>query len=100
MARELPVSIIVAGGSVLALWLYVRLGERRPRSMKGAVVHALLALAALSSTSLVLGQLLAPGVSHTERLVGLLVILLPATTYAFLATLYVFEHLQRRLYAR
>jgi hypothetical protein len=100
VARELPVSIVVAGGSVLALWLYVRLGERRPRSMKGAVVHALLALAALSSTSLVMGQLLGTGVSHTERLVGLLVILLPAITYAFLATLYVFEHLQRRLYAR
>ena len=98
--RELPVLIVVAGGSVLALWLYVRLGNRRPHSMKGAIVHALFALAALSSVPLVMGQLLGAGMSHNEGIVGLLGILLPAITYTFLATLYVFEHLQRRLYAR
>jgi uncharacterized membrane protein len=100
VARELPVLIVVSGGSVLALWLYVRLGGRRPRSMQGAIVHALLALAALGSVPLVMELFLGRGRSHNEEVVGLLVILLPAITYAFLATLYVFEHLQRRLYAR
>jgi hypothetical protein len=47
-----------------------------------------------------MGQLLGAGMSHNEALVGLLGMLLPAITYTFLATLYVFEHLQRRLYAR
>ena len=92
--------IVVAGGSVLALWLYVRLGERRPRSMKIATVHVLFALAAMSAVPLVMDQLLGTALSHGERLVGLLGILLPAITYTFLATLYIFEQLQRRLYAR
>ena len=100
MARELPELIVVTGGSVLALWLYVRFGDRRPRSMRGAIVHALFALAALGAAQLVTQLVLGPAKSHSEGVVGLLVILLPAITYAFLATLYVFEHLQRRLYAR
>ena len=100
VARELPELIVVTGGSVLALWLYVRLVDRRPRSMKGAIVQALFALAALSAAPLVMELVLGQAKSHSEGVVGLLVILLPAITYAFLATLYLFEHLQRRLYAR
>lgn len=100
MGRELPVLVVTVGGSLLALWLYVRLGERRPRSMKWAIVHAVIALAALSSTPFVMVQLLGKGMSHDQALVALLGIVLPAITYTFLATLYVFEHLQRRLYAR
>lgn len=100
MAREVPVLIVVTGGGVLALWIYVRLGEQRPHSMKGAIAHALFALAALSAVPLVMELLLGRTQSHNEGVFGLLVVLLPASTYAFLATLYVFEHLQRRLYAR
>lgn len=100
VARELPVLVVVAGGSVLALWLYVRLGERRPRSMRGVLIHSLLALAALGSVPLVMGGLLGEGLSHDQALFALLVIFLPVITYAFLATLYLLEQLQRRLYAR
>jgi hypothetical protein len=100
VGRELPVLIVISGGSVLALWLYVRLGDRRPRSMKAAIVHGLFAVAALSAVPLVMGELLGTSISHNEALGGLLGILLPAITYTFLATLYFFEHLQRRLYAR
>ena len=100
VARELPVLIVVAGGSVLALWLYVRLGERRPRSMRQVLVHSLLALAAVGSVPLVLGGVVGESVTHDQALVALLGVVLPAFTYAFLATLYLLEQLQRRLYAR
>jgi hypothetical protein len=100
VGRELPVLLVTTGGSLLALWLYVRLGERRPQSLKGAIVHCVIALAALSATPIVMAQLLGTGMSHDQALVGLLGILLPAITYTFLATLYLFEHLQRLLYAR
>jgi hypothetical protein len=97
---EAPVLVVTLGGSLLALWLYVRLGERRPRSLKGAIIHCVIALSALSAAPILMAQLLGRGMSHDQALVGLLGILLPAITYTFLATLYLFEHLQRRLYDR
>lgn len=100
MPRELPVLLVTIGGSLLALWLYVRLGGRKPRSLKGAIVHCVIALAALSAAPILMAQILGRGMSHDEALFGLLFIVLPAITYTFLASLYLFEHLQRRLYAR
>jgi hypothetical protein len=100
MGRELPVLIVVAGASVLALWLYVRLGDRRPRSLKRAIVQVLVALAALSAAPPLMAWVLGEPISRGQALVALLVIFLPAMTYTFLAVLHFFEHLQRRLYLR
>jgi hypothetical protein len=94
------VFIAVSGASLLALWLYVRLGNRRPRSLRGSIVQVLLALGALAVAPLVMEALLDAGRSDGRALVALLVVFLPAMTYTFLAVLYFFEHLQRRLFLR
>jgi hypothetical protein len=99
MARGLPVLIMTAGASVLALWLWVRLGELRPHSLRSALVHAVLAVAALNGVSFAMGSVVGEDPSRGAAMVGLLAMFLPAMTYAFLASLYVLEQIQRRLYA-
>jgi hypothetical protein len=99
MGRELAVLIVAAGGSVLALWLYVRLGDRRPRSLRRAVAHTLVAVVALEGVSPAIGIVFGEDPSHRSAIAALMGIFLPAMTYVFLASLYVIEQLQRRLYA-
>ena len=98
--QGLPVLIAVAGAGLLALWLYVRFGSRRPRSLRRAGVQVVLGLVALAVAPVVMTQLLGDPISHRGALLALLGIFLPAMTYTFLAVLYFFEHLQRRLYLR
>jgi hypothetical protein len=100
VGRESTVLIVTSGGAVLALWLHVRLGERRPRSLRAAVVHAILAGALLGVLPQLLDVLIGEEPSHRADVAALLGIFLPIMTYMFLASLYVIEQLQRRLYAR
>ena len=100
MGPEASVLGITAGGGVLALWLYVRCVARRPRTMRGAVAHAVAAATALSLMPPVIGAIIGDEPSVPEGVATLVGMLLPALTYMFLASLYVMEHLQRRLYTR
>ena len=99
MARGLPVFVVTAGASVLALWLWVRLGDRRPQTLRHAFVHAVVAVVALNGVSFAVGSVVGEDPSRRAAMVGLLGMFLPALTYAFLASLYVLEQIQRRLYA-
>jgi hypothetical protein len=96
----LLVHCLVAGGSFLALWLYVRLGARRPRSRRSLGAHIVLAGIGLVVTPLAVGAIVGPDPSPGSAGIALFAVFLPAMTYAFLAALFLIEHLQRSLYAR
>jgi hypothetical protein len=88
----LPQAMIVAG-SVLGLWLYVRLGNWRPKSLGLIIGHFSAAVVALVFVHAALdvstaGQ--SPGAT-----VALFAFFLPAVTNAFLAAMYLLERLQR-----
>jgi hypothetical protein len=88
----------VAAGFVLALWLYVRLGSWRPKSVERVLAHAgiaLLVLALLQATVDVTSAGRSP--RATAALLGFY---LPAVTHAFLSGLYLLVHLQRALTTR
>jgi hypothetical protein len=76
------------GTAALALWSYVRWPGAAPRSMRGAIVRAAVAILLLQvgSTLLGFGVEAAPGVAATVVVVVLVV--LPVLTYAFLASIW------------
>jgi hypothetical protein len=100
MSPQLAVFAAVSAAGLLALWLWVRLGERRPRSFGGAALHAAAALVVLSIMPLVFARAIGPSPSKGDQVLALLTVFLPSLTYMWLASLYVLEQVQRRLYAR
>lgn len=80
---------ITAGAALLALWCYVRWPSTAPPTLRGAVLRALIALPLLQVAAVTLGA--ATGRSRELTLLALLVVVLGALTYAFLATLWVFR---------
>ena len=94
------VHAMTAGASLLALWLFVRLGDRRPRSLRSVIVHLVVAALLVAVCPLVMDRFVRAGESPTAAAVGLFGVFLPAMTYVFLAALYLLEQLQRTLYAR
>lgn len=96
-ASVLP-NAMVAGGSVLALWVYVRLGSWRPKSFGRILIHVVIAALALSLLQISID--VASAGRSTSGTLTLFAFFLPAVTYAFLAALYLLEHLQRALSVR
>ena len=94
------VHTMAAGASVLALWLFVRLGDRRPGSFRIVVVHLVIAGVLVAACPLVMERFVHAGDSPGAAAAGLFGVFLPAMTYVFLAALYLLEHLQRAMYAR
>lgn len=94
------VHAMAAGSSLLALWVFVRLGERRPRSLRLVVVHLVIASVLLSISPLVMERFVGAGESSGAAALGLFGVFLPAMTYVFLAALYLLDQLQRVLHAR
>lgn len=90
----------LSAAGVLALWLWVRLGERRPRSFSGAAIHAVAAAAVLGLMPLAFERSVGPSASKGDQVLALLTVFLPSMTYVCLVALYVLEQVQRRLYAR
>ena len=91
---------IVAGAAVLALWSYVRLGPRRPRSRVAMCVHVVAAVAGLALGPNAVGWIVAD--SDSTRLVALALfgVFLPTMTYVFVAALFVLERVQQSLSMR
>jgi hypothetical protein len=96
-AAALPQAMIVAG-SVLGLWLYVRLGAWRPKSFGRLLGHLGVAVTALTVFHALIDVDAAGRALATT--IALFVFFLPAVTHAFLAALYLLEHLQRALTTR
>lgn len=91
---------MAAGASLLALWVFVRLGERRPQSLRWVIVHLAIAGLLVSGCPFVMDRFVRAGESPEAAAVGLFGIFLPAMTYVFLAALYLLDQLQRTLHAR
>ena len=101
MSPALLVHALVAGGSLLALWIYVRLGERRrPASFRRAGAHMALAGVALALAPVAIAELMGGSRSPLLAAVGLFVVFLPVMTYVFLAALFVLAELQRARWAQ
>jgi len=99
MTKDALLFAIIAGAGALAVWLYVRLAARRPKTFGRACAHGLVAAIVLACVPFAMDFM------HSQRsdagaFASLLGGFLPALTYMFLASLYVMEHLQRRIYAR
>jgi hypothetical protein len=79
--------MLVVAAAALALWVDVRLGERSPRSPTHVVLHAATAWAAVGVVVPLVVMLVDP-TSQIRTLTGLLGLLLPSWTYAYLAMLW------------
>ena len=91
---------IAAGAGLLAIWVYARLGERRPRSVRAIGLHLAAALLLLGLTPAAISALGGTVFSNAEIVGGLFGVLLPALTYLFLSALWLFTLLQRALSLR
>ena len=98
-----PVALVhalVLGGGLLALWIYVRLGERRPQSLALVCVHVIAAGIALGFVPDAFARVTGEREAAPILAVGLFGVFLPAMTYTFVAALLLIEQLQRALYRR
>lgn len=91
---------IVAGAAVLALWTYVRLGSRRPRSRAAMSVHIVAAVIGLALGPNAVGWIVADSDSSRLVAIALFGVFLPTMTYVFVAALFVLERLQQALSLR
>jgi uncharacterized BrkB/YihY/UPF0761 family membrane protein len=100
MSNDALVQGLVIGAALLALWFYVRLGERRPTSLARIIAHAIVAGIGLTLAPRGIAWLIGDTESPNLAAAGLFGIFLPVMTYVFLSALFVFEKLQRALYSR
>ena len=96
-AAALPNAMVV-GASLLAIWAYVRLGTRRPKSFRRIVGHVAAATVALIVFHAVFDAESAGRAAGTTA--ALFAFFLPAVTYGFLSALYFLEHVHRALNPR
>jgi hypothetical protein len=89
---------IVIAGSVLALWLYVRLGAWRPSSLVRVLIHVGVAVVLVTALHATID--FAEAGRSSRGVAALFALFLPAMTYSFLCALYLLEHLHRSLSLR
>lgn len=100
MNSFLLVHALVAGSGLLALWIYVRLGDRRPKSPARVWAHVCAALVGLVLAPNLVGWIIGGSESARLTAAGLFGVFLPTMTYVFVAALFILERLQRALYLR
>jgi hypothetical protein len=79
--------------AVLAIWVYVRLGERAPTALSRIILHAIVALVALRGARVAVAEGVHPG-ELAQSILVLFGILLPALVYVFVASLWVLRTIQ------
>jgi hypothetical protein len=100
LSSALLVHGFVVGGAVLALWIYVRLGERRPTSFRVVCAHVLLAGVGLALAPRGVAMFIGDSTSPLVLSLGLFALFLPTMTYLFLTALFFLDRLQRSMLAR
>lgn len=100
MSSTLLVHSFVVAGAALALWIYVRLGERRPKSFRVVCVHVAFALVGLALAPRGIAMIIGDSTSPVVLATGLFGLFLPVMTYLFVTALLFLERLQRSLVAR
>ena len=84
---------LTAGGFVLASWVDARLGDSRPDTPKQRMGHVVAGLVLLEASVGALYLVQAAGVPHSVFMVAVLVLFLPALTYALLTGLWLLRML-------
>lgn len=81
------IAAIAGGAAALAIWSFLRWPAMAPRKFGGAIVHGILAFGCLQVAGSALGLL----ADRSEQAVplALIALVVPALTYAFLATLWI-----------
>ena len=87
MTAAALIAAIAVGAAFLAVWSFVRWPAAAPGTISGAVLHAILAFGGLQVAAIALGR--AAISSEPAAGLTLILIVLPALTYAFLAALWV-----------
>jgi hypothetical protein len=87
VSRESFVSLLLVGSALLALWIDVRLGTRRPSSFKVIVLNCALAFVALRMIGVAAGALLSPD-APVRTIAALFLVIQPMFVYVFLASLW------------
>jgi hypothetical protein len=100
LSSTLLVHALVVGGAVLALWIYVRLGERRPTSFRVVCAHVLLAAVGLALAPRGVAMFIGDSTSPFVLSLGLFALFLPTMTYLFLTALFFLDRIQRSMLAR
>jgi len=81
------IAAIAFGAALLAVWSYLRWPGAAPNTIASAILHAILAFGALQVAAIGLGRAAASSDYAAE--LALILVVLPALTYAFLAALWV-----------
>jgi hypothetical protein len=100
MSRELLVNAFVVGAAALALWLWTRLGDRKPESLKLVLVHLALAVVVLGLMPIGISEVIGDAPSAGLAALGLFGLFLPTMTYVMLCALWFFERLNHSLHMR
>ncbi|MDX6438560.1 MAG: hypothetical protein QOF45_1143 [Gaiellaceae bacterium] len=87
MSNSAFVFVLAAGAGVLALWIHARLPKIAPEHVGKTLLHTGLAFALLR---------LMPGVQESPvmAVVAVVVVVLPALTYALLCSIWMLRHVQ------
>jgi hypothetical protein len=81
-------AVLTISALLLALWLDLRLGERRPESPMRRLAHAFAAFVVFELCTSGFGYVARRWVGAPEQLTALFVLYLPGLVYAFLASLW------------
>jgi hypothetical protein len=100
LSSTLLVHAFVVGSAVLALWIYVRLGERKPKSFRVVCAHVLIAGVGLALAPRGVAMFIGDSTSPLVLSLGLFALFLPTMTYLFLTALFFLDRLQRSMLAR
>jgi hypothetical protein len=80
------IAALAFGTALLAVWCFVRWPSLAPSTIKGALIHGILAFGAIQLAATGLG--FAADASAQAAAFGLIAFVVPALTYAFLAALW------------
>jgi hypothetical protein len=86
--------VFVAGASLLAFWVNVRLTKFVPSDLRGVMLHIGVSLVACQLLAPAISSLLVSTGSPVLRLVALIGVALPALTYALLSIIWVIGQVQ------
>lgn len=83
MSLPMLIAALAIGAALLAVWCYVRWPRLAPKTIRGVVLHSILAFGAMQLAATGLG--FAADSSAQAAAFGLIVFVVPALTYGFLA---------------
>lgn len=84
MSLPTLIAALSIGAALLAVWCYVRWPRLAPKTIRGVVLHAILAFGAMQLAATGLGFV--ADASAQAAAFGLILFVVPALTYGFLAS--------------